>query len=489
MKSKKYSVIFLLNNRKFDKQLASMNLFGNESSRRVYALSEITESITRMFEKYYDTPYWIKAEISALNLYPVSGHCFPLMVEKSEGRVKAQLKAVIWKDDLFYITEKFQEVTRETFREGLNIMFYAYIKFSSTYGLSLQIIDIEPLYTLGEMARDKMKTISELKTEGVFDKNRQLALPVLLKRLAIISVASSKGYNDLMVTLQNNKQGYRVISNLFPAVLQGKGAVESIIGQLRQIKDLAQSFDAVVIVRGGGDDVGLSCYDNVDLAREVAMFPIPVITGIGHSTNETVVEMVACVNKITPTDVAHYVLAGFFEQDSIQRNLQDSLKRSWMALLDNEKMLLADYSERLTGLSMDYISDQQIVLKTMAEKFTSHARHLVFNYSLVLSKYELSINYNPARIIRRESEVLKNHVRLLLLKAQHLLTSHKLNLSDKENRLNLLNPDNVLKRGFAIVRIAGKLPEKASDVKTGERVEIEMYQMKITGKVDGVNER
>lgn len=466
-----------------------MNSSGNESNRRVYALSEITESITRMFEKYYDTPYWIKAEISALNLYPVSGHCFPLMVEKSDGKVKAQLKAVIWKDDLFYITHKFEEVTRETFREGLDIMFYAYIKFSSTYGLSLQIIDIEPLYTLGEMARDKMSTISELKKEGVFDNNRQVTVPVLLKRLAIISVASSKGYNDLMVTLQNNKQGYRVICSLFPAVLQGKGAVESITGQLRAIHVLAQKFDAVAIVRGGGDDVGLSCYDNLYLAREVAMFPIPVITGIGHSTNETVVEMVACVNKITPTDVAHFLLAGFYEQDNLLRTFQDTLKRSWVVPLENEKMLLAEYGKQLIGLSAEYVLEHRYVLKVIAEKFTTKSKHQIFNMRIAITKYELSVSYNPARIIRREGNALNNQERLLLLKAQHLLSSHKQNISNLENRLHLLNPENVLKRGFAIVRVEGKIPGNVTDVNIGERMEVEMYKLKITGRVDGVIEK
>jgi exodeoxyribonuclease VII large subunit len=204
-----------------------------------------------MFEKFYNQPFWIKAEISALNLYPVSGHCFPLMVEKSEGRVKAQLKAIIWKEDLFYITQKFEKVTKEIFREGLNIMFLAYVKFSSSYGLSLQIVDIEPLYTLGEMAQDKINTILQLKKEGIFDKNRLLPLPLLLKNIAVISVETSKGYNDLMVTLKNNPQGYKVLTTLFPAILQGNGAVETMTAQLAAIRQDLTRFDAVVIVRGG----------------------------------------------------------------------------------------------------------------------------------------------------------------------------------------------------------------------------------------------
>lgn len=463
-----------------------MDQTGNDITRRVYALSEITESITRMFEKYYNTPYWIKAEISALNLYPTSGHCFPLMVEKRDGKVKAQIKAIIWKDDLFYITRKFEEVTRETFREGLNILFYAYIKFSSTYGLSLQIIDIEPLFTLGEMARDKMNSILTLKKEGVFERNKQLQLPVLIKRMAIISVASSKGYHDLIITLKNNKPGYKVLSELFPAVLQGKGAVESIMGQLRVIKQLVSEFDAVVIVRGGGDDVGLSCYDHVDLAREVAMFPIPVITGIGHSTNETVVEMVACANKITPTDVAHFILSSFYEQDKLLGTLQLDIKRLWNEMIENEKTLLKNYGERIAGLSMAYIIEQRYALKSVAEKFTLGTSYKVQKRQAELNKIAMSVSLNPSRILRKEITLLNNQGLLLLIKARHIVSSHKHQLNDKGNKLHILNPENVLKRGYAIVRMAGKVPTAMDDIKPGEEMDIEMYDRNITGSVKEV---
>lgn len=410
-----------------------MSNAGNE--RRVFALSEITESITRMFEKFYDQPYWIKAEISALNLYPVSGHCFPLMVEKSEGRVKAQLKATIWKEDLFYITQKFEKVTKEIFREGLNIMFLAYVKFSSTYGLSLQIVDIEPLYTLGEMAQDKINTILQLKKEGIFDMNRLLTLPLILKKIAIISVETSKGYNDLMVTLRNNPNGYKVLTTLFPAILQGNGAIETMTAQLLAIRKAVNRFDAVVIVRGGGDDVGLSCYDHLTLAREIANFPLPVITGIGHSTNETVSEMVACVNKITPTDVAHYILSGFIEQDLRLKTHAQALRLSVSAIIENEKLDLSDFQSRISNF--------------------------------------------PLRVLASEGMALQNRTRMLLFNIRHYLDNHKQRLTDKENRIRLLDPANVLKRGYAIVRNSGIIPDEPEDVKEGDTLEIETYKLKI----------
>ncbi len=456
------------------------------NNRRVYALSEITGSITRMFEKFYESPYWIKAEISALNLYPVSGHCFPLMVEKSDGKVKAQLKATIWKDDLFNITHKFEQVTGETLREGLNIMFLAYVRFSSTYGLSLQIIDIEPLYTLGEMARDKMNTILALKKDGVFDMNRSLPVPLLLKRLAIISVESSKGYNDLMVTLQNNKQGYRVISRLFPAVLQGKGAVETITARLHEIRPIANLFDAVVIVRGGGDDVGLSCYDHYTLAREVAVFPLPVITGIGHSTNETVTEMVACLNKITPTDVAHYILAGFAEQDNMLKAIYQSFTYALADLLENKKDELTNAIEKVTELANELITEQRSGLNAMSDRFISNAGMLLMNTRLAFGRFEMSATHFPARMIGREQATLQSHARMLHYYTQHFVTSHQQKLSEKEHRLRLLDPKNVMQRGYAVVRIGGKVISDNTNVLKGDKMEIETMKMRILGTVDEV---
>ncbi len=460
-----------------------------QSERRVYALSEITGSIERMFEKFYENPYWIKAEISALNLYPVSGHCFPLMVEKSDGKVKAQIKATIWRDDLFYISNKFEQATKEKFREGLNIMFLAYIRFSSVYGLSLQIFDIEPLYTLGEMALDKMNAINELKSQGIFNNNRILPVPPLIKRLAVISVESSKGYNDLMVTLRNNKQGYYVITRLYPAILQGKGAVESITGQLKIIRALYRQYDAVAIIRGGGDDVGLSCYDHLTLAREVALFPIPVITGIGHSTNETVTEMVACVNKITPTDVAHYIISGFIEQDSLLRERANNLMILVNDLLKKEKDELSGVIETFSGVIKDFITRQREELKEKAVSFTSGANALLFNNRLAFSKYESALEFYPGRIINKEKELLHNNIRALMLNAQFSLNSHKQTLLEKRNLLKSLDPENVLKRGYAIVKIAGKIAGESDEINEGANLQITTAHHSITGKVEEVRKR
>lgn len=459
----KYDVCFFHN---FDHPIQYCCLMPDSiNNHKVYALSEITESITRMFEKHYSQPYWIKAELSALNYYPSSGHCFPVMVEKINGQVKAQLKATIWKDDLHYISAKFEKETKEQFREGLNLMFLAHVKFSSVYGLSLQIIDIEPLFTLGAMALDKLKTINTLKEEGVFNYNRSLKIPVLIKNLAIISVESSKGYNDLMVTLNGNRYGYKVLTKLFPAVLQGKGAVETITSQLRTIRSLQGIYDAVAIVRGGGDDVGLSCYDHLTLAREMATFNIPVITGIGHSTNETVTEMVACINKITPTDVAHYILNLFMQQDNLLQGMRQSLM----------------------DLTSSFFANEFNKYTTTSGRFVNNARYLIFNNRIALGRHENSILNKPAALLKKEENTQQNYLKKLLFIEKHFLNVHSTALSAKAEKIRILDPVNVLKRGYSIVRVNGKVPATAADVHCGDTIHITGYSLGIAARVEEVS--
>lgn len=456
--------------------------------RQVFTLSQITDSIARMFDKFYQNPYWIKAEISALNLYPSSGHCFPLMVEKSEGKVKAQLKAIIWKDDLFYISRKFEETTKEPLAEGLNIMFLAYIKFTSTYGLTLQIIDIEPLYTLGEMARDKISSINQLKAEGVFLKNKSIPLPVIIKRIAVISVASSKGYNDLLVTLQNNIQGYKTHVELFPAVMQGKGAVETMARQLRKIKVLKNEFDIVVIVRGGGDDVGLSCYDDVNLAREVALFPLPVITGIGHSTNETVVEMVACVSKITPTDVAHFILSSFREQEVKLNTIQQTLSEAIQGILHFNKVMLNEKLSRLNYSTSNYLNLRWHEIRNLIDNFSDASSTLIFQEKMSINRYEMVISKNPGQIVNQEKSRVFNIENMLKLTTRHYLSLQKNHLDVLDHGLMILSPQHVLKRGFAIVRNNGKSIQM-DDINSGDLLDIETLNYHISSTVNQIRKK
>jgi len=451
--------------------------------RQVFSLSEITGSIERMFSKYYASPYWIRAEISKLNHYPASGHCFPDLVEKQDGKVKSQVRSIIWRDDLYRISQKFQEVTNEPLSEGIAIMFQAYVKFTSEYGLSLHIIDIEPLYTLGEMARAKLATIEQLKKEGIFQQNKQVSLPLLLKSVAIISAETSKGYNDLLVTLNNNPYGYRFITRLFPALLQGDGAVESIRKQLIQIRKTINEFDAVLFIRGGGDEVGLACYDHYDLAAEVAQFPLPVITGIGHSTNETVVEMVACINKITPTDVAHFMIAGFrsYHERIIraERTLTESAVQTTGAAIQNFNELTLAFQQA----AVTFVNNEEDSIGLMALGIRESVNVAVFNHRIALSRYETSLMVQPSRLLGGSRSLLDDKLKMLAFHYLHLMKDHTGLVENAERSVLLLDPVNVLKRGFTITRYGGKALKPGSSPAPGATVETETLSEIISSTV------
>ncbi|KAF0201106.1 MAG: exodeoxyribonuclease VII large subunit [Bacteroidetes bacterium] len=451
-------------------------------ARQVFSLFEITESISRMFRKHYASPYWIKAEISKLNLYPHSGHCYPDLVDRVDGKVKSQVRGIIWRDDLFEITRRFENVTREPLREGINIMFQAYVKFSSEYGLSLQIIDIEPLFTLGELAKEKMETIARLKDEGIFNLNRVLEMPLLPQRLAIISANTSKGYSDLMVTLNGNQYGYKFHTRLFHAVLQGEGAIESIRKQLLVIKDLRQQFDAVLIIRGGGDEIGMACYDSYILSREVASFPLPVISGIGHSTNETVVEMVASINKITPTDVAYFLIGCFRTFHERIEAAAHMLELASKVILDTNENRFRILSQDFSSASQIYINQQHQELSFTAMSIRDSVNAAVFNHRIALSRYETTTQSGPGRIIAQFANILKEKEKLLMFHNGHLFKKHSTSIDHIENKVRLLDPVNVLKRGFSITRFNGKALVPGINPAAGDKLETET----LTGKIHSI---
>jgi exodeoxyribonuclease VII large subunit len=281
------------------------------NKKKVFSLIEVTLSIQKTISERYKSSFWVKAEMNKLNNYSYSGHCYPDLVEKKDGRVIAQMKSNLWKNDFNRINNNFLTVLKEPIKDGIKILFCATITFDPSHGLSLRIIDIDPAYSLGELEREKQETIAKLNREGIFRNNRRLTLPLLPQRIAIISVETSKGYADFLKVIGNNPWGYKFFYFLFPALLQGEKSINSILHQLGRIGKVTKHFDVVAIIRGGGGDVGLSSYNNYELAKEIALFPIPVITGIGHSTNETVAEMVSFSNAITPTELADLLIQKF----------------------------------------------------------------------------------------------------------------------------------------------------------------------------------
>src|SRR5690606_8335154 len=278
---------------------------------KIFTLSQVAAKIKKTLAERYSQSYWIKAEMNKLNLYQHSGHCYPDLVEKRNGKVISQIRANLWQSDYQNINKRFLEVLKEPLKDGIKILFLARIHFHSAHGLSLQIIDIDPSFTLGDLEQEKQETIKKLNAEGVFKLNKSRKLALLPQRIAVISVETSKGYEDFLSVLNQNSWNYAFFCYLFPSILQGDKAVNGIIGQLERIKKVLTHFDAVVIIRGGGGDIGLSSFNQYKLSKAIAEFPLPVLTGIGHTANETVSEMVSYYNAITPTKLAEFLIQKF----------------------------------------------------------------------------------------------------------------------------------------------------------------------------------
>lgn len=409
------------------------------NERPVYALSEISKSIERVIAKNYTKAYYIKAEILKLNYYPHSGHCYPELVEKENGKIKTQLRAVIWSTQFKDINQRFLKITGEPLKEDIGILCLATVEFSPQHGLSLHIQDIEPTYTLGELAKNKQEVIQKLKKEQIFNLNKLKKLPLIPKRIAIISVETSKGYHDFTVTLTQNSWNYLFEWELFPSILQGDKAIISISHQLDVIAKKAYQFDCVVIVRGGGGDVGMSCYDDYQLASKVATCPLPVITGIGHSTNDTVTDMVAFQNKITPTEVAYFLIQQFH----------------------NFSILLDELQANLIKRTVDTLKEQD-------QFFSQIGNMMRLSFEKWNTKKWKDLEQSMIRIKQDQSKFIVNEFNSLL---------------QMETKVELLHPENVMKRGYSITYLNGKALKESSEIPENSEIVTQLFKGKLISTV------
>lgn len=459
------------------------------SDRKIFSLFEITRSIQKTISERYKSSYWITAEMNKLNHYPQSGHCYPELVEKQDGKIIAQIRCNLWKDDYQKINLTFQRVINEPLKDGIKILFQATIAFHPIYGLSLRILNIDPSYTLGDIEKEKQDTIKRLREEGIFNNNKKLKLPIVPQRIALISVQTSKGYSDALRVFEsaNKSWGYKFFYMLFPSLLQGDKAIHSIIQQLKNIKRVIEHFDTVAIIRGGGGDIGLSCYNNYELAKEIALFPIPVITGIGHSTNETVAEMVAFANTITPTKFAEYLIQQF-------HNFSVPVKKAKENVIDKTKRL---------------IHDQRIKFQTEVKLFDSIIRNTLIKSENEITQQVQSLSQQSVFRLKNEKENLVSLRETVNKETSLRYTSEKLSLiefvmslrkdsmacfnqlslildSTEKNIINM-SPKNVMKRGYSITLLGDKSVSSFKQVKEGELLSTLVYEGTIKSVVQSSN--
>jgi exodeoxyribonuclease VII large subunit len=439
--------------------------------KQIFSLQEVTSSIQKTLAFRYTSSFWVKAEMNKLNYYPHSGHCYPDLVEKLDGKVIAQMKSTLWKDDYNRINDHFLRLVKAPLKEGIKILFCAKITFDAVHGLALRIVDIDPVFSLGELEREKQESISRLTGEGIFTRNKSLPFPLLPKRMAIISVQTSKGYADFLKIIEGNPWGYKILHVLFPSLLQGDRAVESIGAQLLRIRKLADDFDVVAIIRGGGGDVGLSCFNDYELARQIALFPIPVITGIGHATNETVVEMVAYKNAITPTELADFLLQRY-------HNFARPVQKAEEFLVTHVKRMIGDERRQLQHSVRIFRSVTDNVMIRSNNDIKQQARDLFKQTNLTLLR-QRQTHADMAYKLRSISLALcsrrKQHLRECYIMIRRDLSSMfkhaRTSMENMVRTVSNMHPDNVLRRGYTITRVNGKAITRIDEVKASDTLE------------------
>lgn len=410
--------------------------------KRIFPLSKLTQAIENVINTHCNQPVWVKAEIVKLNYYQQAGHCYPDLVEKKGGKIIAELKGTIWKKQYDRINTKFREVLHEDLKDDMTVVIQARVTYHSVYGLSLNILDIDPEYTLGELAKQRAETIKRLKEEGLFAANKKTQLPQLPKTIAIISVETSKGYQDFLNVIAQNPWGYTYHCKLFPAILQGQRAVSTISAQMDSIMELEGIFDAVAIIRGGGGEIGLSCYDDYSLASKIVGFPIPVLTGIGHSTNETVSELVSYQSFITPTKIAEFLLQQFHD-------LAFPLK---------------DMMEKIKNQASRGLERQHSGLRETSKLFHSYINRI--------------FERNQHHLVQLKGSIL-NH-------SESLFQQERAELKNISTSLRFLSPETILRRGYSISRLHGKVVQNLEEAREGDQLETQLYNGKINSRITGV---
>jgi exodeoxyribonuclease VII large subunit len=453
------------------------------SEKQVFTLQQVVRSIKKTLEDRYTQNYWVKAEMHKLNKYP-SGHAFPELVQKDDNKIVAQITGTIWKQQLERINTKFIEVVKEPLREGTTLLLLVKINYSETFGLGLQILDIDPSFSLGELQKQREETLRKLAKEGLLNLNQKLHFPLLPKRVAIISADSSKGLSDFLQVLQENEKSYFIFTHLFNAYLQGDVAVQSIISALKKIKRVKDHFDIVIIVRGGGAEVGMTCYNNYDLCKAIAEFPLPVLTGIGHSTNLNVAEMVSFRNEITPTKLAEFLLQTFREFEQETKRLNREMIAHSLQLIDKTKQdfngqvrIFKHASLRFTDSLKNELNQQIIELKNTTRYFLKNENDAVLSLK------------NDYRIVTKEIITAERNTLSLISKPikgslLHFFERKESDLEQLEKTINILNPSNVLQRGYSLTLLNGKILSAKNKPKKGDLIESKTNSLTLFSRVE-----
>lgn len=391
------------------------------------SLSELNEVLKMSIKSAFLDVVWVRAEISELHENR-NGHCYLELIEKSpeNDAIVAKQKATIWKNTYNMLKPYFEESTGMALAVGMKVLLAVEPTFHSVYGLSLEVCDIDPAFTVGDMAMRRAEIIRRLTDEGVVDMNKELEMPIVPQRIAVISSATAAGFGDFCDQLQDNRFGYHFYVKLFAAIMQGERTEQSVIAALDQINDHIELFDAVAIIRGGGATSDLAAFDNYNMALHCAQFPLPIISGIGHQRDDSIVDIVAHTRVKTPTAAAEFLI------DCVRQ-----------------------YDERIENAANEV---SELVGEIMAENEQK------------LQRCVSRLSSARQQILRQEN-ALSGIVFRLDKSAKNAISSAKNALSLIEKSLELSDPKTLLNRGYTLTTKNGKIVKSATELKTGETIE------------------
>jgi exodeoxyribonuclease VII large subunit len=411
-------------------------------------LYEINSLVRQTLELTLDAEYWVQAEIAELR---VNRHCYLELVQKDArgNGIVAKARAQVWAQVWAYIKPMFEETTGQVLSAGMQVLVKVQVTFHELYGYSLNVTDIDPTYTLGDIARRRQEILQQLKEEGIDTMNKELPLPRLLQRIAVISSASAAGYGDFCNQLNDNQRGLAFKTELFQAVMQGNEVERSVIGALNRIAERLDEWDVVVIIRGGGATSDLQGFDSLLLAENVAQFPLPIITGIGHERDDTVIDMIAHTRVKTPTAAAEFLIHHQAEE------------------LD----MLEDLSARLTAQINLLLQNETNRLKLLASK-------IPVLFSTVKAREEMRLHRLSAAMANSSIQNLEQAKSKVALQEKQMGLYASQRLQNEGRRIELLesklegaSPQRILRLGFSITRVGGKAVKDASEVKEGDEIE------------------
>jgi len=415
---------------------------------KALTLYELNGLVRETLELTLDETYWVQAEVSELR---VNRHCYMELVQKEthgSGMV-AKARAQVWANRWAFLKPMFEHTTGQPLAAGMQVMMQVEVTFHELYGYSLNVVDIDPTYTLGDIARRRQEILQQLEQEGIRDMNKELPLPRLLQRVAVISSASAAGYGDFCDQLRGNQRGLAFKTELFQATMQGSGVESSVVEALNRIAARADEWDVVVIIRGGGATSDLQGFDSLLLAENVAQFPLPIITGIGHERDDTVIDLIAHTRVKTPTAAAEFLI------------------HHQTAELD----LLEELSARLTERIGHGLSQETARLKVLAAKLPTLLGTVKAREELRLQRFTAILAHSGVQCLEQAKARTALLDRQMALSFPTLLQREQRRLELLEHQLRSAHPDRILRLGFSIARIGGKAIRHADEVKEGDEIE------------------